>query len=120
MSELRLSERAERDLTGIYDYTEGTFGAYQADAYHAGLERRFDLLVHFPRIGRLIPEIAPGYRRFQFQAHAVFYTETEDADLSRSVMVFIRRKRSSQTFSIETVISGDCVAVSSIGYLKSV
>jgi toxin ParE1/3/4 len=41
----------------VYDYTEETFGAYQAEAYHAGLERTFDLLANFPLIGRPADEI---------------------------------------------------------------
>ena len=74
-AKFHLSERAERDLIEIYDYTEETFGAYQADAYHAVLERTFDLIASFPRIGRAVDEIAPGFRRFRFQAHTVFCTE---------------------------------------------
>jgi toxin ParE1/3/4 len=75
VAEFRLSARAERDLGAIYDHTSATFGTYQAEAYLAGLERTFDLLAHFPRIGRAMDEIAPGYRRFQFQSHMVFYSE---------------------------------------------
>ncbi len=86
MADFRLSERAERDLIEIYDYTEETFGAYQADAYHAGLERTFDLLASFPRIGRAVEEITPGLRRFRFQAHTVFYTEEADFILIRAVL----------------------------------
>lgn len=86
VAEFRLSARAERDLIEIYDYTEETFGAYQADAYHAGLERTFDLLASFPRIGRTVDEIAPGFRRFRFQAHAVFYTEEAGFILVRAVL----------------------------------
>ncbi len=72
MPDFRLSERAVRDLVDIYDYTENAFGAYQAEAYHAGLERILDLLASFPRIGRTIAEITPGVCRFRFQAHNVF------------------------------------------------
>ena len=86
VADFRLSERAERDLIEIYDYTEETFGAYQADAYHAGLERTFDLLASFPRIGRAVEEIAPGFRRFLFQAHTVFYTEETGFILIRAVL----------------------------------
>ncbi len=86
MPEFRLSERAERDLVEIYDYTDQTFGAYQADAYHAGLERTFDLLANFPRIGLAVNEIAAGFRRFRFQAHLVFYTEEDDFILIRAVL----------------------------------
>jgi toxin ParE1/3/4 len=86
VADFRLSERAERDLIEIYEYTEETFGAYQADAYHAGLERTFDLLASFPRIGRAVDEIAPGFRRFLFQAHTVFYTEEASFILIRAVL----------------------------------
>ena len=86
MADFRLSERAERDLIEIYDYTEENFGAYQADAYHAGLERTFDLLANFPRIGRAVNAIGPGFRRFRFQAHTVFYTEEAGFVLIRAVL----------------------------------
>jgi len=38
MAEYRLANRARAD---IYDFTESKFGAYQADAYYAGLVRSF-------------------------------------------------------------------------------
>jgi plasmid stabilization system protein ParE len=31
---------------------------YQAEAYLAGLDRTFDLLAHFPKIGRSVQELA--------------------------------------------------------------
>jgi toxin ParE1/3/4 len=43
MAEYRLTQRARADLIDIYDFTEGKFGAYQAEAYHAGLVRSFGL-----------------------------------------------------------------------------
>ena len=33
MAEYRLTQRARADLIDIYDFTEGKFGAYQAEAY---------------------------------------------------------------------------------------
>jgi hypothetical protein len=39
MAEYRLTQRARADLIDIYDFTEGKFGAYQAEAYHTGLVR---------------------------------------------------------------------------------
>ena len=47
MAEYRLTDRARADLIDIYDFTESKFGAYQADAYHAGLIRSFGLLADF-------------------------------------------------------------------------
>jgi plasmid stabilization system protein ParE len=69
VAEFRLSERAERDLIEIYDYTEETFGAYQADAYHAGLRRKSQM-PDTPTFGRyteiphdqMTPEQQEGYR----------------------------------------------------------
>ncbi len=63
MADFRLSDRARADLIDIYDFTEGAFGPYQAEAYHAGLERTFGLLADFPRIGPSVDELRPGYRR---------------------------------------------------------
>jgi len=60
VTEFRLSERAERDLIEIYHHTEEAFGAYQAEAYHSGLERTFDLLASFSRIGHAMAEIEFG------------------------------------------------------------
>jgi toxin ParE1/3/4 len=52
MGSFRLSESAKADLGAIYDYTEATFGSYQAEAYLSGLERTFGLLADFPLIGQ--------------------------------------------------------------------
>ncbi|WP_249130054.1 type II toxin-antitoxin system RelE/ParE family toxin [Bradyrhizobium sp. AUGA SZCCT0283] len=69
--ECRLTQRARADLIDIYDFTEGKFGAYQAEAYHAGLVRSFGLLADFPLIGQTFDELAAGYRRFRFQSHTL-------------------------------------------------
>jgi toxin ParE1/3/4 len=78
MAEYRLTQRARADLIDIYDFTEGKFGAYQAEAYHAGLVRSFGLLADFPLIGQTIDELPAGYRRFRFQSHLIFYTVQPD------------------------------------------
>jgi toxin ParE1/3/4 len=78
MAEYRLTDRARADLIDIYDFTESKFGAYQADAYYAGLVRSFGLLADFPRIGQQVDELALGYRRFRFQSHLIFYTAQPD------------------------------------------
>lgn len=86
MGSYRLSARAGAELIAIYEYTEATFGAYQADAYHAGLERTFSLLADFPRIGQSAADLAPGYRRFRFQSHFVFFSDADDGVVIRAVL----------------------------------
>ena len=86
MASFRLSDRARADLVDIYDFTEAAFGPYQAEAYHAGLERTFGLLADFPRIGPSVDELRPGYRRFGFQSHFVFYTVDAEAVVIRAIL----------------------------------
>jgi len=85
MAKYRLSARARLQLLDIYEFTAVTFGKYQAEAYHAGLERTFDLLADFPRIGQSVDELAPRHRRFQFQSHNIFYTEEPTYVLIRAI-----------------------------------
>ncbi|SHL62340.1 toxin ParE1/3/4 [Bradyrhizobium lablabi] len=85
MAEYRLSVRARFQLLDIYEFTAATFGPYQAEAYHAGLERTFSLLADFPRIGQAVDELATGHRRFRFQSHNIFYTEEAEHILIRSI-----------------------------------
>jgi toxin ParE1/3/4 len=86
MAEYRLSDRTRADLIDIYDFTESKFGAYQADAYYAGLVRSFGLLADFPLIGQSVDELAAGYRRFRFQSHLIFYTVQADYVEIRAVI----------------------------------
>jgi toxin ParE1/3/4 len=85
MAEYRLSVRARSQLLDIYEFTVRTFGQYQADAYHAGLERTFSLLADFPRIGQSADDLAPRHRRFRFQSHQIFYTEEASNILIRAI-----------------------------------
>ncbi|MES2198471.1 MAG: type II toxin-antitoxin system RelE/ParE family toxin [Pseudomonadota bacterium] len=85
MAEYRVSTRARSQLIDIYDFSVATFGPYQAEAYIAGLERTFDLLANFPRVGQLVEELAPGHRRFRFQSHTILYTEEAAHVLIRAI-----------------------------------
>jgi plasmid stabilization system protein ParE len=60
MVEYKLTDRARGDLVDIYDFTENRYGAYQADAYYAGLIRTFGLLADFPRIGQPVDDWPPA------------------------------------------------------------
>jgi toxin ParE1/3/4 len=90
VSEYRLSIKARTDLINIYAFSDARFGRYQADAYHAGFERTFGLLAEFPGIGTNADELVPGYRRFRFQSHYIFYTEEADHVLIR-VLIHVRQ-----------------------------
>lgn len=80
-----LSVRARGQLLDIYAFTAEKFGVYQAEAYHAGFERTFDLIANFPLIGVAVDDIARGLKRFRFQAHHVFYTVDGERVLIRAI-----------------------------------
>jgi len=86
MASFRVSARARGQLIDIYNFTAARFGAYQAEAYYAGLERTFGLLADFPRIGQAVDELAAGHRRFRFQSHYIFYTEESAHILIRAII----------------------------------
>src|ERR1700688_3855713 len=67
MAEYRLSVRARSHPLDIYEFTTLTFGQYQAEAYHAGLESAFSLLADFPRIGQPMDELASRHRASRSQ-----------------------------------------------------
>jgi toxin ParE1/3/4 len=69
MASFHISLRARAQLIDIYNFTEAKFGAYQAEAYHAGPEHTFSLLADFPRIGQPVDELATGYRPLSVARH---------------------------------------------------
>ncbi len=85
MGKYRLSVQARRQIRGIGVTTARRFALYQAEAYHAGLERTFGLLADFPKMGASAEEILRGGCRFRFQSHNIFYTEGDEGILIRAV-----------------------------------
>jgi toxin ParE1/3/4 len=85
MGRYRLSLQARDQIRDIGRFTKQRFGVYQAQAYHAGLERTFGLLADFPKMGVAADELLIGLRRFRFQSHVVFYTEEDGEILIRAV-----------------------------------
>ena len=73
MAEYRLSNQAKADLNEIADYTIEKFGIDQARRYRDGLETCFQTLADTPMVGRSAAAFAPELRRYEIQAHVVFY-----------------------------------------------
>ena len=86
MAKYELTDQATAELLAVYEYSEATFGTYQAEAYLAGLDHTFSLLADFPRIGLPADELRPGFRRHRYQSHYVFYTEEADHILIRAIV----------------------------------
>lgn len=78
---LRLSFRpkAEADLAAIWDYTQQTWSAVQAEAYLRGLEDTLSLLAAHPQMARPRAEFSPEVRLFPYRQHLVIFALRADA-----------------------------------------
>jgi len=70
-----LSNKAEKDLRNIYQYTRQTFGKDQAAAYLLGLEECIIETAVNPSIAQKIDDIRPQYKRYLYQHHAIYFLE---------------------------------------------
>jgi toxin ParE1/3/4 len=80
----RLTPAARRDLSSIWDFTEESWDARQAETYIAEIRAAIERVAHDPRRGRACDEIRTGYRRYGIGSHLLFYIEsTEGVDVVR-------------------------------------
>jgi toxin ParE1/3/4 len=68
--QVRLTERAERDLKDIFAFSLGAFGRAQAESYLGEFDSVFRLIAQFPSIG---PIYEGNSRAFVHRKHIVFY-----------------------------------------------
>ncbi len=69
----QFTDKAERDLESIIDYTIQGWGASQANAYLDGLESRAQLLAENPDIGTVRESLYEGLLSFPFERHILYY-----------------------------------------------
>ena len=81
MASYQLTEDAEEDVEGIYEYSILNFGLQQARDYVNGLHRCFGNLADSPRLGRDYSHVKANVLRFEYQSHSVYYTITADGIL---------------------------------------
>ena len=69
----QFTDKAERDLEGIIDYTVQEWGVSQADAYLDGLESRAQLLAENPDLGTVREALSEGLLSFPYESHILYY-----------------------------------------------
>ncbi len=74
MPDYKLRPRAKADLVDIKIYGYDQFGEHQSETYLDGLENLFILLSKCPLMGVEERYGPPGFRKFGYGAHNVFYT----------------------------------------------
>ncbi|MCW8869999.1 MAG: type II toxin-antitoxin system RelE/ParE family toxin [Proteobacteria bacterium] len=74
MHKIHKQHQAEQDLIGIWIYSCGNWGINQADAYLDQLDEAFKIIANNPEIGINIDTVRPGYHKYPYKEHVIFYT----------------------------------------------
>ena len=77
MKEIRLSPAAQRDLDGIWDYSEEKWGSQKAQQYIEAIQGTLISIANGKRITRPV-SVREGYFKCAVGSHIVFY-RTDDA-----------------------------------------
>lgn len=78
MNRFRLTPAAQRDLSEIWDFTEGRWSASQAESYLRDMQNAIERVAADPDRGRPVDDIRQGYRRYAIGSHLVFYVQRGD------------------------------------------
>lgn len=73
MPEYKLTREADRDLEGIWEYTNKQWGKSQANKYLNKLEDHFYKLATNPYLGKRRYELAGSPMSFHCERHVIFY-----------------------------------------------
>ena len=72
-SRYQFTDKAERDLQSIIDYTVQEWGVYKANTYLDGLESRAQLLAENPDLGLAREILSEGLLSFPYESHILHY-----------------------------------------------
>jgi len=78
MKGYRLTKKADKDVSQLYEYGIGQFGLKRAKIYLHELIVRFEVLTENPALGRSAADVYPGLRRIAYKAHSIFYLLDSD------------------------------------------
>jgi len=73
VADYRFSDKAERDLEDIIDYTLQQWGPAQTHTYIDGLEARGQLLADNPDLGTKRDVLYEGLLSFPYESHILYY-----------------------------------------------
>jgi toxin ParE1/3/4 len=69
----QFTDKAERDLESIIDYTVHEWGVSQANTYLDGLESRAQLLAENLGLGAARETLSEGLLSFPYESHILYY-----------------------------------------------
>lgn len=78
MASYRLSNEADADITAIAEYTLANWSEAQVDQYLLGLHEKLQRLPGNPSSGKSVDDLKPGYLRYRYRRHMIFYKGAPD------------------------------------------
>ncbi len=81
MPKYALTNKAVKDLKGIWNYTYDTWSENQADEYYNQILNFCDKLSHNPEQGREYYNLHEGLRGSKINKHIVFYREISESQI---------------------------------------
>jgi toxin ParE1/3/4 len=88
MRQLRIAERARREIDDIYEYREKHCGDGPTVRYISKLTDTLNLLADHPFIGTERKEVRPPIRLMLCEAPNVFYDVTEDEVIVQRILYY--------------------------------
>lgn len=86
MAAYQLTNQAESEIEGIYEYSILNFGLQVAQNYVSGLHDCFTLLANNQSWGSDYSFIIPGLLRYEYRSHSIYYLPIEDGILIARVL----------------------------------
>ncbi len=68
-----VSDEARSDLVDIAQWSLDHWGEARGRAYMADLDKAFERVVTYPRLGKSLEMLRPGYRSARQGRHVIFY-----------------------------------------------
>lgn len=78
MLEIRLTNEAIKDFKEIGRYTQKEWGRSQRVLYLSKLDACFHIIANEPGIGKPCDDIRPGYRKYHYGRHLIFYKQSSE------------------------------------------
>ena len=98
MGTFKLTATAKNDLRRIAAFTERRWGRDQRNNYLRQLDQAFYQLASNAEIGRACEYIKPGYRKFPFASHVIYY-RSSDPDCVEIIRVLHKQMDVSRALS---------------------
>lgn len=88
---IQISNKAQSDLSEIWEYTYDKWSLQQADKYYDILVDSFKLIANEPNIGKSYDKIRKGYYGYRVKSHIIFYRISNNNNTIQIIRILHQR-----------------------------